>query len=368
MRVLLDCRMASWTGVGRYTVGLTRALARRANVELVLVVAEPDALLADLGQTIVAAGEPFSVTGMRELSRASESSRADVIHCLHFPTPWPTRGPLAVTLHDLTPLLLDGVMPNPVKRAVYRLLNQRAVRIADAIVCPSSNTARDVTRVFPDARSKVAVVLEAAEDFAEGPRAALEGELGRVAAGPYVLAMGSTRAHKDLPTLLEAFARIASHHPDLRVLLAGEGPRGYIDTVGRERGLALQERVSFTGRITDAELRTLYAEAAVFAFPSRYEGFGLPPLEAMALGTPVVAARAASVPEVVGDAALLFEPGDAEAMATLIERVLTDDALRTRLVAAGLARSGELTWDKAAELTVQVYDRIVDGRGGSRAR
>ncbi len=131
--------------------------------------------------------------------------------------------------------------------------------------------------------------------------------------------MGNTKPHKDLPTLFSAFERIAAGDSEIVLLLVGEGDDAYLDA---HVAAACRSRVRFTGRVSDPELRALYAGAAAFAFPSRYEGFGLPPLEAMSFGTPVVVARAASLPEVVGDAALMFEPGDADGLASALQAVL----------------------------------------------
>jgi len=117
----------------------------------------------------------------------------------------------------------------------------------------------------------------------------------------------------------------------------------------------VRARVAFTGPVSDAELRALYVGASVFVFPSRHEGFGLPPLEAMSLGAPVVCADAASLPEVVGDAALLFAPGDAAALATALSRVLDDPALRERLSRAGRERAAQFTWERTAAGTVAAY-------------
>jgi len=223
------------------------------------------------------------------------------------------------------------------------------------------------------------VTAEAADDFSAGAAASLAGPLADLVARPYVLAIGNTKPHKDLTTLLRALAQMAPARPDLRLLLVGAEPPGYLGAprAGAPPGAApaappgvpprvplgvppgvppeVRARVVFTGRVTDTELRTLYAGASAFVFPSRYEGFGLPPLEAMALGVPVVCADAASLPEVVGDAALLFPPGDAAALAAALSRVLDDPALRERLSQAGRERATQFTWQRTAAATVAAY-------------
>jgi glycosyltransferase involved in cell wall biosynthesis len=172
----------------------------------------------------------------------------------------------------------------------------------------------------------------------------------------YLLSMGCTKPNKDLPTLLSAFGLVAQRVPDLELLLVGAPNDAYLQTYA---DASYRSRVHFTGRVLDSELRALYAGAAAFAFPSRYEGFGLPPLEAMSMGAPVVVARAASLPEVVGDAALLVEAGDAEALAAAMQRLIEDAPLRERLIAAGHQRASEFSWARTAELTVEAYRAVL---------
>lgn len=362
MRVLLDCRMASWTGVGRYTVGLARALAARDDVELSLIVAddqESPVAHEMLSHVFSARAHPFSLGGALELGRIVRWHKPDVTHCLHFPTPAPARGPLVVTVHDVSPLVIPGIMPSAVRRAIYRRQVARAVRVADRLVVVSRFTADEVERVFPRAAGHITPVPNAADDFSAGEREPLAGPLATLARPPYLLSMGSTRPHKDLPTLISAFATLAPARPDLRLLLVGHDDPEYLTAhLPAETPSTVRERVAFTGRVTDGQLRSLYAGAAVFAFPSLYEGFGLPPLEAMALGAPVVVANAASLPEVVGDAALLVPPADPVALAGALERILADASLRARLVAAGHARAEQFTWATTAEEVVRVYREV----------
>ena len=360
MRVLLDCRMATWTGVGRYSTGLARALARRDEIELIQVVAAgqeaPEAARDDSGaKQITASKHPFTLGGARELSRIAREVDPDVSHCLHFPTPLPAVHPLVVTMHDLTPLMVPGVMASPAKRAVYRWWNHRAVSVADQIITDAGFTLAEIERVFPRAAGRITAIPLGVDDFVAGEVGQVPEHLAALTAAPYLLSMGSTRRHKDMPTLLSAFAIVAPRRPELRLLLVGTEEPGYLSVTLPDPAPAIRKRISFTGAVDDGALRALMAGAEVFAFPSRYEGYGLPPLEAMALGTPAVVAEAASLPEVVGDAALTFEPGDAIGLAARIEQLLDDASLRERMSAAGLSRASELTWAKTADATVAVY-------------
>ena len=338
MKVLLDCRMARWTGVGRYTTGLVRALSRRDDLELVLLTAEGDPPLVDSDRAQHGVLGEASVLAARHdgVWQVAGAVRPDVTHCLHFPTPLPMRKPLVVTLHDLTPLLIEGVMESSVKRAAYTRLNARAVRLANGIITPSASTANDVVRGFPGADGKTRVVPEAADDFSAGEIGSLAATRCRPGGGPlcaldglHSAAQGSVHAHRGVRARRATTTR-------LRLVLVGAEVPGFVAGVLGARPV-IADRVVWTGRVSDAELRALYAGAAVFAFPSRYEGFGLPPLEAMAMGAPVVASDASSLPEVVADAGILVPSGQPQALSEALTRVLEDAGLRERLVAAGAA-------------------------------
>ncbi len=358
MRVLLDCRMATWTGIGRYTTGLARALAGMDGVEIVQAVEAGVTPPVPEAEAVPARAHAFYPTGGLELGRIAARVEPDLTHCLHVPTPIPARHPLAVTIHDLTPFTVPAVMPSPLRRAAYRAWNARAAHVADALLANSEATRADVVRFFPGAGARVRVIPHAADDFARIEPAPLPSAFA-ADGSPYLLSMGNTKPHKDLPTLLAAFATLRRTHPALRLLLVGADVPGYAASVLGAGPTA--EAVSFTGRVGDPVLRALYEHAAAFVFPSRYEGFGLPPLEAMISGTPVVCSDAASLPEVVGDAALLFPAGDAGSCAREIDSVLSDDAVRARLVEAGAARARLFTWERTASLTLAAYRELLSG-------
>jgi glycosyltransferase involved in cell wall biosynthesis len=355
MRVLLDCRMAAWSGVGRYTTELARSLAMRDDIDLVQVhaVGERPPVSACRGvEALPAAAHPFSVRGALEFGGIVRRAGPDLVHCPHFPTPVPATHPLVVTLHDLTPLVASAAMPSSIKRAVYLAWNARAVLVADRVLADSRYAASRIGRVFPEAVRKIRVVPLSAEGFASGPVGRIPGGLVPTGA-PYLLTMGNTKPHKDLPTLLRAFAGVAEVRSDLHLLLVGADAPGFVASV--LHGDEVAGRVRFTGRVGDDVLRALYRDAVAFAFPSRHEGFGLPLLEAMAFGVPVVCSDAASLPEVVGDAASMFPAGDEAALSEALSRVLADRSVREWLSRSGLKRAAQFTWERTTAGTVAAY-------------
>jgi glycosyltransferase involved in cell wall biosynthesis len=356
MRVLLDCRLAWSSEIGRYATGLCRALARRGDVDIVQVVEAGAIAPAPHRETVFARKHAFYPTGGFELGSIVRAVAPDVTHCLHVPTPLPARHPLVVSVNDLSPVAYPDSMPSSVRRAAYRLWCFRASGEAERLLASSSASKCDILRLYPHTSGTISVVPLAADEFLLVEPAPLPGPLAGDGS-PYLLAMGDTRPHKDLPTLLWAFAALRAEFRGLRLLLVGADVAGYAASVLGDTESAA--RVSFTGRVSDGVLRSLYLGAAAFVSPSRYEGLALSPLEAMASGTPVVCSDASSLPEVVGDGGLLFRAGDDAAAALQIARVLNDGALRASLVAAGRARGALLTWERTAAATLAAYREVL---------
>jgi glycosyltransferase involved in cell wall biosynthesis len=203
-----------------------------------------------------------------------------------------------------------------------------------------------------------------------GPPGPLPGDLSaRMGSAPYALALGTLVPRKNLPRLVRAFGRVGTTHPDLKLVLAGpDGPgRGAIVAAVNRLALPLRERVIFAGEVGEGVRRTLLEGARVVAYPSLYEGFGFPVLEAMSLGTPVVASGAGAIPEVAGDAALLIDPHDEDALAEGLERVLDDERLRGDLVTRGRERAARFTWTETARGLRDVYRALVEGGASTSA-
>ncbi|PXW27234.1 glycosyltransferase family 4 protein [Paraburkholderia caballeronis] len=243
-------------------------------------------------------------------------------------------------LHDAAPMR----MPQSYSRAFaawYRVMAPRVGRVAQRILTVSEFSRRELTDVYRIPAAKIGIVSESGEHMLRVPAADASprwGELRR----PYVLAVGSLNYHKNFRLVVEA-AKLLGDAPFDIVVVGGADPRVYGN--GHD---ALQGFVRHLGYVTDAELTALYRDAACFVYPSRYEGFGLPPVEALALGCPVIASRLPSIEEACGDAVLYVSPDDPHELARLLADVTTDAALRSRLREKGHARAAQLTWRATA--------------------
>jgi len=293
------------------------------------------------------------------LPRRARAAGVDLLHVPGFDAPRWRPCPVVLTVHDLIGLLFPEQLP-PISRLYWAGWLPRSLRWADHLIADSSHTARDLERRLGIPPERITVIpLGVDERFhPEIPPEAREAARRKYGlAFPVILYVGTLGPRKGLDTLVAAFGRIADRIPHHLVLVGKPG--WWVDRLLREiRALGLTERVHLLGYVPEEDLPALYRLADVFAYPSRYEGFGLPPLEAMACGTPVVCADAASLPEVVGDAALRVPPGDLEAWAAALLRILEDESLRRRLQVEGPARARRFTWEETARRTVRVYEQV----------
>jgi glycosyltransferase involved in cell wall biosynthesis len=255
------------------------------------------------------------------------------------------RGPAVVTVQDLSFERHPELM-SPRDRFYFRTFVRPSARRARRVLTGSEQTRRDLVEHYGLAPERV-VVTPYGLDPVYGPEGPTAGD------GEYALFVGGLEARKDPVAALEAFALLDG---DLRLILAGPAKHGGDAVRSAVRRLGLEERVELLGHVPKEELARLYRGAACLVFPSRYEGFGLPVIEAMASGAPVVATRAGSLPEIAGDAAILVQPGDPAALADGIERALAD---RERLRVAGFERARAFSWRATAERTLEVYRELI---------
>lgn len=376
MRIAFDATAIpdSRAGAGIYIFSLVRALARvdRDNEYHVFAKPEHAEEFGALGPNFALVPVPPLSSARRlvweqtALPRAVHRLGADVLHSPHYTMPLALGGPLGggvrrvVTFHDMTYFLMPELHPR-FHRRFFPPMMRAAARRADRILAVSESTRGDITRLLGVAPARVVTTLEAA-----GPlfRPAPAGEVAEACSrfgltpGGFLLYVGVLEPRKNVPRLLQAYAQIAGRFPDVPLVIAGKKGWMYDAIFAQVTALGLTGRVVFTGYVPEADLPRLYAGARAFAYPSRYEGFGLPVLEAMACGTPVVTSDVSSMPEVAGEAALLVGPDDVGALADALARVLSDDALAADLSRRGTLRAAGFSWERCARETRAVYESL----------
>jgi len=362
VRIGIDARLADYTvgGIARYTVQLATAIQRVVGghdlVALRSKRPKVDAPVIPAGHSIELQTPPHHRLEWLSLRLELHNARLDVLHSPDFIAP---RGPWrkVVTVHDLAYLRMPWLLTKESRRYYNGI--RRAVAWADAIIAVSEATARDLRDLLDVPVAKVDVIYEAADEaLTPMPKAeaaaVVQQQYGL--AGPFVLFVGTIEPRKNLPTLVHAVSLLRREMP---VQLVVAGRRGWLsepvfDAVRRQ---ALGDGVVFLGEVSPAELRPLYSAAEVVTLPSLYEGFGLPPLEAMACGTPVVISNAAALTEVVGDAGLVVRPDDPHDIANGLAWVIGNEDFRATLIQRGLVRAAAFSWDRAARETLRVYER-----------
>jgi glycosyltransferase involved in cell wall biosynthesis len=284
----------------------------------------------------------------------------DIFHSPDFILPPVRRAKTLVTVHDLSFIRVPECA-DPNLRAYLNKVVPRSVDRADLILADSQNTKDDLVELLSAESDRIEVVYPGVEERFRPieHQALLEGVRRRYNLPPrFVLGLGTLQPRKNFITLIEAFADLRFAICDLHlVIVGGKGwlYEGIFATVER---LGLEDKVVFPGFVADEALPALYNLADLFVFPSLYEGFGLPPLEAMACGTPVVTSNSSSLPEVVGEAGLMVEATDIETLTEAMRRVLEDSALRARMIAKGLEQARKFTWEKAAAKLLSLYETL----------
>lgn len=288
----------------------------------------------------------------------------DLIHWTDFIPPLYNHRPSVITVHDLAFLLYPHFLTRDSAR-YYGLIDQ-AVRRADHIIAVSEATKRDLVRLTGTPPKKITVIYEAAEPIYTPihDQDVLNEIRGRYhLPDQYILFVGTIEPRKNLKTLIQAFDLLRTNYKSSAHLVI-VGKRGWLyeDIDQLIDQLGIQDQIHFLGRVPTADLPLLYNAAQMLVLPSFYEGFGLPPLEAMACGIPVIVSNISAMPEVVGDAALRVEPEDVEGFAVAMNRLLTEDDLRADMIAKGRKRARCFSWQRAAQETIQVYQKLAKTR------
>jgi glycosyltransferase involved in cell wall biosynthesis len=364
VRIAIDARKLHDFGIGTYIRNLLRQLARiDRDSEYVLLCHEQDCGLArSLGSNFRAvpdASPPYSVREQLSVPWALRREGVDVFHAPHYVLPPLARCRSVVTIHDCIHLRFPEYLPNRAALGYARASLWMATRTSNRILTVSEASKRDILRFFDVPAEKITVIYNGIDErFRVQPA---EEELHRVCEryqlhGDFVLYAGNVKPHKNLERLIDAFHLVRQDGLDhLKLVVIGDEVSKYAELRRAVHRYNLHKHVRFLGYMPDDTLAVLYRLAAVFVFPSLYEGFGLPPIEAMASGTPVVTSNVSSLPEVAGDGALLVDPRDPAAIADGIRRVLADRELRDALRARGFKRASAFSWEHAAGQIRAIY-------------
>ena len=384
MRIAIDTRRIRDFGVGTYIRNVVRTLGRidQQNEYLLIGPAEPLREIGDLPPNFINAPYSLSDTSVRnyfDFQAILRKFRCDVLHVPHlFSSPQYIPCRYVVTVHDL----LDHFYPPQGERATRRSLRfyftRRVLRRAERIFAVSNSTRNDIGRLFHIPLRNVEVIYNAIDErFRRGHATDADRQLiaGRYQVNyPFLLYAGNIRPHKNVIRIIEAFSALKSElakegrFPDLKLIIIGDELSQHPDLRRAVVRSGVTNDVRFLGFVPIDVLRIFYDTAKVFVFPSLYEGFGLPPLEAMAHGTPVVTSNTSSLPEVVGSAAVLVNPENVFDIMRALHRVLLDQPLRERLKRAGYEQSLAFAWEPSVKRILQVYEEVVQASGAAASQ
>lgn len=373
MRIGIDCRIYSsnFTGIGRYTHELVQNLIKindekKRPHEFILFFNNPEYKNYEPPnpsvKKVLVDAQHYSMKEQIKFLFILRKQKLDFTHFPHFNLPIFYRRPYMVTIHDLTLSLFPGRKMNKwYHRFAYNIVIKNAVKHAVKIIAVSNNTKEDIINHLNVPEEKIEVIYHGiSEKFTllDDPKITEKTLKKFQIEKDFLLYTGVWRDHKNLPRLIKAFSILKNEkYLDLSLVITGKPDPCYPEVKDTVKKLNLQQDVIFTGQVSDEELVHLYNAARIYVFPSLYEGFGFPPLEAMKCGTPVAASKASSIPEICGENnAIFFDPYDINDMADKIAMLYKDADMQTKLIENGIARACKFSWDITAEKT---YDTII---------
>ncbi len=369
-RIAIDARKLHDYGIGTYVRNLVREFARQDSGDTYVLICHPADVefVRSLGPRFEAwpdTSANYSVREQFSVPLDLHRARVQLLHAPHYVVSPLIGCPAVVTIHDCIHLRFPQYLPSRAAHWYARTFMALGARRARRVITVSQASKDDIQHYLHTAAAKIDVIHNGIDErFLTPPDKA---DVARVRErfqlnAPFLLYTGNIKPHKNVERLIEAFALFRRDGPqDVKLLIIGDELSKYPGLRRLVHRHHLHAHVRFFGFVPDATLAALYRLASVFVFPSLFEGFGFPPLEAMASGTPVITSNVSSLPEVVGDAAVLIDPFDPAAIATAMTRVLGDDRLRQDLIARGHERVRAFSWARAATQTRAVYHTVLGG-------
>jgi len=365
MKIGFDARMIDWAGVGTYTYNVLESLKEIDKENQYVLLCEQKTMSqvpeADNFDKRIVSESVFSSFHQLFFSLSLKKHSLDVFHAPYFTFPLFLSCPSVVTIHDLIPLVFPLSMPSKIGRAYYQRANKKALNKAKMIIAVSESTKNDLLNNYDVSKEKIRVICDGvSEKFkAVQDRTLLSRVKKRYGIrSRFLMNVGNPKPHKNWPGLIEAFAESGKKVKDCRLVLVGSRDPRYPEIERLIRKLQLKDRVIVTGFVDEGDMPLLYNAAEALVLPSFYEGFGLPVLEAMACGTPVLSSSSSALPEVCGDAALMVDANEPANLVAGIERILSDEKLRRELSDKGTKRAKLFSWKQTAQKTLEVYQEI----------
>ncbi len=369
-KIGIDARSYNWTGIGRYLRNLVRELVvlDTKNEYTLFLDKEGYESFQTPNERIkkVLADIPhYSLSEQIKLPRFLKKEKFDLVHFPHFNMPLTYKDPFVVTIHDLTLSFFPGQkMTSLAHRVAYQSTIRHACKKAKHIIAVSKNTKKDLQQLLKISDEKISVIYEAVEsdryNTQVAPAKIEEVKKKYNIRKPYLMYIGVWRNHKNILGMLSGFAKILERGLDYQLVMTGKPDPHYPEVMQKIKELGIEKNVVLAGFVPEEELPVFLQGCDLFVFPSFYEGFGLPPLEAMATGCPVVASNTSCMPEILGDAAEYFDPYEPEDIARALEKVLRNRALSEELRRKGLERVKRFSWQAMAKSTLEVYKKVLN--------
>lgn len=361
MNIVIDARESGST-TGRYIdklIEYLHELKPKHDITVLTKAHRIDKLkrLAPHFRIIESPYKEFTTAEQWGLKEQLERLKPDLVHFGMTQQPIFYHGKSITTIHDLTTIRFNNPDKNPlvfaVKQQVYRYVIKKAAKKSVKLITISEFVSRDIQNYTGVGKDKLTITYEAADHIPDKPRM-----IEALNKHPFIMYVGRPTPHKNLPRLIQAFKQLQQTHPNLRLVLVGKHDTNYqqLEDQTKKQGIT---NVIFTGFVEEGELRWLYENTLAYVFPSLSEGFGLPPLEAMVHGAPVVSSNATCLPEINGDAAEYFDPTDTNDMARAIVAVTNNDKRRQALIKKGHAQVKKYSWRRMAEQTLEVYEQAL---------